>query len=516
MDILIKNAVIFDGKGNPPFKANLAIKKEKIVYIGKQTFSAKKIIDIKELFLAPGFIDTHAHSEFTLLADPRAEGKITQGITTEINGNCGISASPLIGEFYERRTQDFKAYGIKPWHTLRQYISLLNKAKPAINFVTLCGHGNLRGAILGYKNIKPENKDIKKMQQLFKKELLFNVRGLSTGLIYPPGIFSDTEELIELAKTLTTKGIYATHIRSEGQRLLSSLEEAVLIGEKANVPVHISHFKTSGKDNWWKIDSALSIIEDAQKKGIRITIDRYPYIASQTDLDSFLPSCLLEGSKEEIITRLKKRSVRSFIKRYFKEKGEEFLKNLMISDVANEKDRHIVGKTLSELTNLETATNFVCDILIHSELQVGVIYFGMNEENLEKILQKPYTMIGTDAAARCKDGVTAKGKPHPRGFGSFPRFIKKYVLERKLIPLQEAIRRLTYLPAKTFKIEKRGLIKEGYFADIVIFDPAEIQDTATFTEPFNISKGIKYVIVNGQITMEDGVLTNIRNGKVLL
>ncbi|MEN2985283.1 MAG: amidohydrolase family protein, partial [Thermodesulfovibrionaceae bacterium] len=322
---------------------------------------------------------------------------------------------------------------------------------------------------------------------------------------------------VELAKIIATKkGIYATHIRSEGERLLSSLEETVLIGEKSKVSIHISHLKSSGKENWWKIDSALRIIEDAQKKGVRITADTYPYTASQTELDVFLPPWIIEGSKEEIIERIKKKNVRNSIKKYFKEKGEDFLKNLIISNVANRVDSQLIGKNLFELTKLNHIADFICDLLIRSELQVEVIYFGMSEENLEKILQKPYTMIGTDASAKCKEGITAKGKPHPRGFGSFPRFIKRYVLEKKLLPLEEAIKKITSLPAKTFKIEKRGVIKEGYFADMVIFDPTEIEDTATFADPFKISKGIKYVIVNGKITVVDGVLTGIRNGKTLV
>lgn len=517
MNLFIENASILDGTGKDFFKANIGIKDNKIVYIGKEKFTAERIINANGLILTPGFIDTHSHSEFTILAAPEAEGKITQGITTEINGNCGVSCSPMIGEVIERKLPELTSLELTTWNTIQEYISQLERVRPAINFATLCGHGNIRGSIIGYKNIKVRKKDIKKMKELLYKELLSGVKGLSTGLIYPPGMFADSEEIIELARTLKKfKGIYATHMRSEGDKLFGALEETILIGRMADISVHISHLKTSGKGNWWKIDSVLKMIEDVKKEGLKISADRYPYIASATDLDAMLPSWIVEGTRDDIIKRLRSDTVRKKIKEYLKQRGMDFLNSLLISDVAYEKDKKIEGKRLGELTDLESASQFICDILIRSNLYVGVIYFGMKEENLEKILSQPYVMIGTDSSARCSSGITAKGKPHPRGFGSFPRFIKKYVLDRGLLSLQDSIRKITYLPAKTFRIEKRGLIKEGYFSDIVIFDPAEIEDRATFTEPFNVSKGIKYVIVNGEIAVEDGTLTGKRNGKVLL
>lgn len=517
MDLFIENAIIFDGLGNSPFQANIGIKKDKIIYIGKEKFRATKNINAKELILTPGFIDTHSHSDFTILADPNAEGKITQGITTEINGNCGISGFPMFGEAFERRIPELKSLGLNPWNTCEEYIKLLKKVKPAINFATMLGHGNLRGSIVGYKDVKSGKKEINKMKELLKTMFSYNLKGLSTGLIYPPGIFADTEEIIELAKTLRQiKGIYTTHMRSEGDRVIGALEETILIGKKAKIPVHISHLKTSGRDNWWKIDSVLKIIKDAQDKGIQITADRYPYIASQTDLDAFLPSWIIEGSREDIIGRLKNKNVRLQIKKYFKERGEDFLISLLISDIASDKYKLLEGKRLGEIVNLENAAQFISDLLIHSNLMVGVIYFGMSEENLEKILSQPYVMIGTDSSARCPKGITRNGKPHPRGFGSFPRFIRRYILDRGLLKLEEAIKKITSLPARTFRIEKRGVIKEGYFADIVIFDPAEIEDRATFEKPFNVSKGIKYVIVNGEIAVLEDSMTGKRNGRVLL
>lgn len=517
MDLFIEKALIFNGLGSPAFEANIGIKKGIIVYIGKEKYSARKTIKAKELILSPGFIDTHSHSDFTILADPSAEGKITQGITTEINGNCGVSGFPIFGEVFERRASEIKLLGLKPWNNFHEYMDLLKKASPSINFVTLCGHGNIRGSVIGYKNLKAQKEEINKMKEILKSYLSMGVRGLSTGLIYPPGIFSDTEEIIELAKVLKPfKGIYATHMRSEGERLLSALEEAILIGMKAQIPVHISHLKTSGRENWWKLSSVFKIIEEAQNQGVRITADRYPYIASQTDLDAFLPSWIIEGSRDEIIQRLKNKNVRHQIKKYLKQRGIEFLSSLLISDVAFDGDRTLEGRRLGELVDIENASEFICDLLIRSNLQVGVIYFGMSEENLEKILSKPYVMIGTDSSARASMGITKQGKPHPRGFGSFPRFIKRYVLDKKILSLEEAIRKSSFLPAKTFRIKKRGAIKEGYFADIVIFDPAEIEDKATFENPFNVSKGIKYVIVNGEVAVFEGSLTGKRSGRVLL
>jgi len=517
MNLFIENALIFNGLGSSPFKANVGIKEDRIIYIGKEKYSARRTIKAKELVLTPGFIDTHSHSDFTILAEPRAEGKITQGITTEINGNCGVSGFPILGEVFERRLPEMKMLGLNPWNSFHEYIDLLKKASPAINFATLCGHGNLRGSVVGYKNVKAEKREIEKMKELLKIHLSYGVKGLSTGLIYPPGIFTDTEELIELTKTLRRfKGIYATHMRSEGERLLSAVEETILIGMKAKASVHISHLKTSGKENWWKIDSVFKIIEEAKNQGIKITADRYPYTASQTDLDAFLPSLIIEGSRDDIMGRLKNKNVRVQIRKYLKQRGMDFLNSLLISDVAFEKDKALEGKRIGEVVNLENASDFICELLIRSALQVGVIYFGMSEENLEKILSKPYVMIGTDSSARGSSGITRQGKPHPRGFGSFPRFIRRYVMEKKILTLEEAIRKITSLPARTFRIEGRGVIKEGFFADIVIFDPAEIEDRATFENPFALSKGIKYVIVNGEIALEEGSLTGKRSGRVLL
>lgn len=517
MDLLIKNASVIDGTGKPSFKANIGIQADKIVYIGNENFFVKKTIEANQYILTPGFIDTHSHSDFTILADPRAEGKITQGITTEINGNCGVSAFPLIGETFERRLPELKALGLKGWNSIDEYVSLLKRRQPTINFVTLCGHGNLRGSVIGYKNMLANKKQMRQMKSLFREQFSYKIRGISTGLIYPPGIFADTEELIELTKIIKSfKGIYVTHMRSEGDKLLSAVEEALVIGRKAKIPVHISHLKTSGRENWWKIDPLLFSIEAALREGIRVTADRYPYTASATDLDAFLPSWIIEGSRPDIIERLKSIRVKREIKEYLKKKGKSFLDSLIISDVFFEKDKKFEGKRLGELTSIENAADFISDLLIRSELCIGVIYFSMSEENVIKILSQPYVMIGTDSSARCSSGLTAQGKPHPRGFGSFPRFFRKYVLEKKLMSLEEAVRKITFLPAKTFKIEKRGVIREGYFADIVIFDPAEIEDRATFEEPFRISKGIKYVIINGDIAVEDGCLTGSKMGKILL
>lgn len=517
MDLFIKNASLIDGTAKPVRKANVGIKENKIVYIGKENFSAKRIIKANNYILAPGFIDTHSHSDFTILADPLAEGKITQGITTEINGNCGISAFPLLGECLERRLPEINTLNIKAWNDINEYIELLKEARPTLNLAFLCGHGNLRGSVIGYKNLPANREHLIKMKKLLKQHFSHKIKGLSTGLIYPPGIFADTEELIEISKVVRYfKGIYVTHMRSEGDRLLSAVEETLLIGRNAKVPIHISHLKTSGKENWWKIEALMTTIEASLREGIRVTADRYPYIASATDLDAFLPSWIVEGSREEIINRLRSLRVRREIKEYLRSKGENFLQSLIISDVLFDGDKRFEGKRLSDLTNLENCSNFIADILIRSNLYVGVIYFGMNEENLMKILSKPYVMIGTDSAARCSNGITAQGKPHPRGFGSFPRFLRKYVLEKKIMSLEEAIRKITFLPAKTFKIEKRGLIKEGYFADLVIFDPSEIEDSATFESPFKTAKGVKYVIVNGSISVEDGTLTGLRKGEILL
>ena len=565
VDTLIKGGLIFDGTGSEPFEADIGISGDRIAFINKKAkvksqspsvtrrgekseVSANRVIDAKGLAVSPGFIDTHAHSEFTLLADHRAEGKISQGITTEIDGNCGLSAAPLYGEALKQREEDLMELGIvERWTTFKGYFDILGKGI-ALNFVTLVGHGNLRACVAGYEDKALNNNEIKKMQVLLKEAIKEGAIGLSTGLIYPPGVYSDTEELIELSKVLSqsykdshinksprppfTKGgiggitgkisgfgIYTSHMRSEGDKLLESIEEIIRIGRKAGVNIHISHMKTSGKKNWHKIDNAISLIEEARREGIRITCDRYPYTAASTDLDTILPPWVYEGGMKEELKRLKSSEFQEKIKKeiLYEYPEIEYWGNVNIASVSSEKNRWMEGKSIAYIARHEDSetVDIFLKILIEEKLRVSAIFASMNEDNLKRFLSLPYVMIGTDSSARSTSGPTYKGKPHPRGFGSFPRFLGRYVRDNGLISMNEAIHKITMLPAKTFGISKRGVLKKGAFADLVVFDYRKIIDRATFDKPFLKPEGIYYVFVNGLSAVWEGELTGINAGRIL-
>jgi len=539
IDLLIENSLVFDGTPSEPFKADVGISGDKIIFVNKESedrsqksgVKADKVIDAKGLSVAPGFIDTHSHSEFTLLADPRAEGKICQGITTEINGNCGLSAAPLYGKALAQREEDFKELGIRErWSTFEEYFHILEKRGVAINFATLVGHGNIRASVKGYTDQGLTKSDINKMKILLSESVSRGAIGLSTGLIYPPGVYSRTEELIELCKVLSQSynppkvgmggfGIYTTHMRNEGDKLIESIKETIRIGKKAGIRVHISHIKTSGEENWHKIEDAISLMEESRMRGIQLTCDRYPYTASSTDLDVILPSWTYSGGRGEEIKKLRDLSLRKIIANQILKKQDlrNYWKKIYISFVSSKRNKWMEGRSLYDIARAKgkTPIDTFFAILIEEKLKVTAIFSSLHEGNLRKFLSLPYCMIGTDSSARCFSGQTCKGKPHPRGFGTFPRFLGKYVRNEGIMRISEGINKITLLPARTFGIHKRGIIRKGAFADIVIFDHEKIIDRATFEAPFLRPEGIYYVLVNGFPVVREGKLTGKKPGRIL-
>lgn len=522
IDMLIKNGLVFDGTGSELFEADIGISGDSIAFIGRRSkigSKPEKVIDAHGLAVAPGFIDTHGHSEFTLLADPRAEGKVCQGITTEINGNCGLSAAPLYGEALNRRQEDLKEYTIRErWATFKEYFKILEKKGLTINFATLVGHGNIRASVTGYEDRKLTRSELKKMCALVRKSVKEGALGLSTGLIYPPGLYSDTEELIEMARCCKNL-IYTSHMRSEGDELIESIKEIIKIGKEAEIKVHISHIKTSGEENWHKIDNVITLLQESNREGDYLTCDRYPYTASSTDLDTVLPTWTYAGGSEEELKRLKSSKFQKQIKKEIRDAhpSKDYWDKVFISSVPSEKNTWMEGKSLTDIAHMKgkEPVDVLCEILIKERLKVGAIFSFMHKENLKRFISLPYCMIGSDSSVRSFSGPTCKGKSHPRGFGSFPRFLGTYVRDGKLMSMSEAIHKITMLPAKTFGISKRGILKEGLLADIVIFDHEKIIDRATFHEPFLRPEGIYYVIVNGLPIMWEGELTGINAGKVL-
>lgn len=523
VDLVIREGLVYDGTGSKPYQADIGITDGRIIFIAKPSnqisANSKKVIEARGISVAPGFIDTHSHSDFTLLADNRAQGKLLQGITTEINGNCGLSAAPLYGAASKQREPDLEELGIKErWSSFGEYFKLLEEKGQAINFATLAGHGNIRASVIGYEDRKPDKDELQQMCGLLNDAVEEGAVGLSAGLVYPPGVYAETGELIELAKGISSL-IYTSHMRNEGNSLIEAIEEAVSIGAGSGIAVHISHLKTSGKDNWEKIDEALSKIGQAQNNGIKVTCDRYPYTAGSTDLDAILPAWTYTGGSEEELKRLKDEEIRARIKDeiLLLHPAEDYWERVVVASVNIEANKWMEGRTMAFIAKKlgRKPVDMLFDLLIEERLRVGAVFHSMSEENLKRFLSLPYAMIGSDSSARCEDGPTRLGKPHPRGFGTFPRFIGRYVRDMKLVSPASAIHKMTMLAAHTFGLKERGLIKTGFMADLVLFDEEKIIDRATYDEPFLKPGGIPYVIVNGQPAVWEGVQTEILAGRVL-
>ncbi len=523
IDILIRGGKVYDGSGKDPFIADIAVAGERIVFVAdvnqRHEVRPEKVIDAAGLSVAPGFIDAHSHSEFTLFADGRAEGKVLQGVTTEINGNCGLSAAPLYGDAREHRESDLQELGIEErWTTFSEYFGLMEKKGLAVNFATLVGHGNIRASVIGYEDRKASDAEMEEMVRLVRMAASEGAIGLSTGLIYPPGVYSDTKEISELAKAIKEL-IYTTHMRSEGNELIEAIEETVEIGRGSGIRVQISHIKTGGKENWGKIERAVSTIESAQKTGVRVACDRYPYIAASTDLDAVLPSWTYAGGAEEELRRLRDPATRSLLKDQFTSSGraEDYWDRIAIASIHSESNKWMEGRTVLDIarTASKGPLDFLFDVLIEEKLRIGAIFHSMNEDNLIRFLSLPYVMIGSDSSARSMDGPTRMGKPHPRTFGTFPRFLGGYARNKGLMGLAAAIHKMTMLPARTFGLQERGMIKSGFAADLVIFDEGKVIDRATFEEPFQRPEGIYYVLVNGHPAVLEGVATGAMAGRIL-
>ncbi|MFQ3573801.1 MAG: D-aminoacylase [Thermodesulfovibrionales bacterium] len=520
-DFFIVNALCLDGTGRDPYHINIGISNDLISYMGDSVFDSKVTIDADGLCLAPGFIDTHCHSEFTLIADPRAHGRIAQGVTTEINGNCGLSAGPMFGDCARHRESDFLQYQIAHrWNTFDDYFQILRGSGIGVNFATLCGQGNIRASVMGYKEGRASDDELDEMYSHIKHAVMSGIKGLSSGLIYPPGVFTETEELVALCsylKGLKPDALYVPHMRSETDHLIEAIEETIRIGRETGIRLHVSHLKTGGRENWHKIDRVIALIEEARAEGVEITCDRYPYIASNTDLDTVLPKWVLSGGIEEEIRRILDTDTRRRIKLELQNETRQYWEGIYISSVFRQENRWMEGLGVSEIAGMlgKDVVDTVLDIIVEDEAKTSAIFFSMCEENLRRFLQLPYMSIGSDSAVRCFDGVTNQGRPHPRGFGSFPRFLGKYVRDEGLMPLQEAIRRITSLPARIFGLSNRGELRVGYYADIVLFDYKKIIDRADYKDPFVKPEGIHWVFVNGMPVYENGRFSNLLPGRIL-
>jgi N-acyl-D-amino-acid deacylase len=527
-DLIIRNGHVIDGAGNPWYAADLAINGDRIAAIGDlKAAHAKREIDASGRIVSPGFIDMLGQSEFSLLLDNRSISKLAQGITTEITGEGGsiapqnektiASLKPMLDHY--KLTLD--------WTTLDQYVRRLEKQGTPLNIGTYVGSAQIREAVIGDDNRAPTAAELMQMQALVEQAMKDGALGISSALIYPPNIFAKTEELIELAKVASKYGgIYATHMRSEGASETAALAEAIRIGREANLPVEIFHLKVSGKPRWGNMKNVVATIQAARDSGLDIGADMYPYVAGATALASALPPWAADGGAQRLLARLKQPEIRARIKKDLA--GDhldwENLYNdcgspagVLIASVQNPDLKQWEGKTLADVAKAwrKSPEDTLMDFVLADNAQTGAIYFIASEEDLRTGLSQPWTSIGLDANEMSLDGPTFEPHTHPRAFGSMPRFLGHYVRDEHLMPLESAIRKITSLPAQREHLAGRGLLKPGYFADVTIFDPAKIIDRATYNNPAQLSEGVDFTIVNGQIEFDHGKLTGATAGHFL-
>jgi N-acyl-D-amino-acid deacylase len=528
-DVLIRNGRVVDGSGNPWVYADVGIVRDRIAFIGKAApgVTAKRTIDARGLVVAPGFIDMLGQSEDSLLIDKRAVSKLTQGITTEITGE-GSSIAPT-NERVRAESMDFyNMFHVTPdWLTLDEYFQRLIRQGSGINIGTYVGAAQVRKVVIGNDNRPPTADELKAMQDLVEDAMGDGAFGVSSSLIYAPDSFASTEELIALAKAAAAHGgIYATHIRNEGDTEMQALEEAFRIGREANIPVEIFHLKCSGQQNWGKMPQVIAAIEKARASGLDVTADQYPYIASATSLDAPIPPKYKAGGTDTFLARLKDPAQRAAIRADLAANGnfENMWRGvggpqgILISSVLNpELKSKYQGKRLSDIAAAENKDplDALMDIVIADHDNTGAVYFSMSENDVRTAMRQPWVSVGTDFGETALDGPLSKFHGHPRGYGSFPRILGKYVREDKLLTLEDAIRKFSALPAQRVKLNQRGQIRKDYFADITIFNPDTVTDRATFENPGQLSTGIEYVLVNGTVELEHGQVTNETAGRPL-
>ncbi len=527
-DLIIKNGLLFDGNGTTPILADIAIKNDTIAFIGNLGFQfdtqSVTVIDAKGMAVAPGFVNMLSWSTESLIEDGRSMGEIMQGVTLEVMGE-GDSMGPITEAMKvdAKKSQGNIKYDI-PWNTLGGYLTYLEKRGVSTNVASFVGASTVRAMELGYANRPPKPDELERMKKHVKLAMEEGAMGVASALIYTPGTYSDTHELIELSKVASEYGgTYISHLRSEGNKLEEATDELIRIAKEANIHAEIYHLKAAGKNNWYKIDKVIAKIDSARKAGINVTADMYNYIAGATGLDAAMPPWVQEGGFEQWSRRLQSGTIREQVGREMSSPQNDW-ENLCLAAGADktlligfkqDSLRKYIGKTLAEVAAIKKKTWYetAMDLVVSDGSRVDVVYFLMSEENVKKQIRLPYMSFCSDAASMNPAGVFLKSSSHPRAYGNFARLLGKYVREEKVITLQEAIRKLTSLPCDNLKIQKRGRLAVGNYADIVIFDPNKIQDKATFEKPHQLSEGMIHVFVNGKQVVNNGQHTGVKSGR---
>lgn len=527
-EVILRNGMIHNGSGGAPFTGDLAIQGDMIAAIGPLKNARGKIeIDTEGMAVAPGFINMMCWANESLIEDGRSQSDIRQGVTLEVLGE-GESMGPLNDAMKKEMIQqqgDIR-YNIE-WTTLGEYLQFLERRGVSPNVASFLGAATPRIYVIGHEDRAPTPEELERMQSLVRQAMKEGAMGIASSLIYPPGSFAKTDELIALATAAAEyDGLYITHLRSEGSQLLESVDEMLTIAREANIRAEIYHLKASGKSNWPKLGKVIEKVEQARASGLHVTADVYTYPAGSTGLISTMPPWVQEGGFEAALERLRSPATRRRIVREMRRDsdlwenmylGSGSPDNILLVGFKNEKLKPLTGKTLGEVAKMrrKPPEETVMDLILEDESRVDTVYFTQSEENLRKKIALPWVSFCSDSPSLAPEGVFLKSSVHPRAYGSFARLLGKYVREEKILPLPEAIRKLTSLPAENLKIDRRGMLKEGYFADVVVFDPEKIQDHATFEKPHQYATGVAHVFVNGVQVLKDGEHTGAKPGRVV-
>ncbi|MFY9645105.1 MAG: D-aminoacylase [Terriglobales bacterium] len=527
-DLVITNGHIIDGTGSPWYSGDIGIRDGRIAAIGNLSGAARKrTIDAEGKVVAPGFIDMLGQSEVTILVDPRLPSKIYQGITTEITGEGG-SAAPLNDTIVANDRPAYAHYKVSPdWRTFREYFARLEKQGMGINLASYVGATQVRRIVLGDADVQPTAEQLDKMKALVRDAMRDGAVGVSTALEYAPAPYAKTEEIIALASEASKfGGIYATHMRNEGSSVLEAIDEAVRIGREAHIPVEIWHFKVAGKPNWGHMAESIARVNQARAEGIDVSANTYAYTAWFNSMSAFVPPWAHDGGDAKLIERLKDPAMRARIRKEMEIPSKDWdnewqeiggPEDVMIGVVQNPELKKFQGKRLSEVAKElnEDARDALFDILIQDKGFTDCAVFGMSEPDVALALQQPWVSIDNDSSGTSPEGLLGEEHPHPRAYGTFPRILRKYVREEKKLTLEDAIRKFSALPAQRMRLTDRGVLKQGMWADVVVFDPATVRDLATFDDPNRLSEGMQYVLVNGVPVIENGKMTGSLPGKVL-